>query len=92
LLSLVVLVSGVQVPPMVAPDPTHVSFPAAAMVVLEIVIAKTVARQKQNPTIDPFIDSSADLFIVSSACLPFPDPLMKRGTWTRQVRELSHLQ
>jgi hypothetical protein len=59
---------------MVAFDPTHVSFPAAAMVVLEIVIAKTVARQKQNPTIDPFIVSSADLFIVSSACLPFPDP------------------
>jgi len=77
---LVVLVSGVQVPPMVALDPTQVSVPgaAAAMVAfasamkkndaamkfkLSRVNAKTVAREIQNSTID--------VFIVSSACLPW---------------------
>jgi len=42
------LVSGVHVPPMVAPDPTHVSSPdsAVAMVALAIAMSKNDATKK----------------------------------------------
>jgi hypothetical protein len=46
LLPLAVLVSGVQVPPMVAPDPTHVSSAAAAMVAFASAISKNEATRK----------------------------------------------
>lgn len=43
-LPLLALVNGVQVPPTVANDPAHVSFPAAAMVALASTMRTAAAR------------------------------------------------
>jgi hypothetical protein len=65
---LVVLVSGVQVPPMVAFDPTHVSVPGAAMVAFASAMSKNDATNKFKLSglfmlfpPNPYLDSSHSL-------------------------------
>src|SRR5262249_22678638 len=64
LLPLVVLVSGVQVPPMVALDPTHVSVPgaAAAMVAFASAMKKNDATRKFKLTCLFIAFSSKSMF------------------------------